>query len=99
MTGVLGLAVLGSAGCATTGRAAVTEQVGPAVVLDGPRAGAAKPPSTLASARSSAGANGATVSDGKASKQTSKDDGVKKVSPASPQSVNSPMTPPSAPTP
>lgn len=99
VSGVLGLAVLGSAGCATTGTAAVTQQVGPAVVLDGPKASSAKPPSTRSSAKASAGGRAAEVSEEKASKPTSKDGGVKKVTPASPQSVNSPVTPPSAPTP
>ena len=94
VTGVLGLAVLGTSGCATE-TAALTQQVGPAVVLNGPAEGRqAKPPATPTSTKASAG-TGATAGDDKGSR----DGTVKKVPPASPQSVNSPETPPSAPTP
>ena len=88
VTGVLGLAVLGAGGCASS-PPSVSEQLGPAVVVAGPAESTlSRPPATKASLQASGGT--ATDSDS---------GGAKKVTAPSPQTVNSPTTPPSAATP
>ena len=88
VTGVLGLAVLGAGGCASS-PASVSEQVGPAVVVARPAESTlSRPPATKASLQ----ASGGTATD-------SESGGAKKVTAPSPQTANSPTTPPSAATP
>lgn len=84
MSGVLGLAVLGAAGCAGPAGASpsTSEQVGPAVVLNAPAdAGAAKQPSSKATskAKDTKSKAGATTA---ISAITPDDDGATKKVPA-----------------
>jgi hypothetical protein len=88
VTGVLGLAVLGAGGCASS-PPSVSEQLGPAVVVAGPAESTlSRPPTTKASLQASGGTS-AEADPG----------GAKKVTAPSPQTANSPTTPPSAATP
>lgn len=88
VTGVLGLAVLGTAGCGSS--PATVAEAGPAVVVAGPaEPTVSRPPAPTGSLRASGGGSTAAHDSGDA----------KKVSAPSPQSARSPKSPPSAPTP
>lgn len=94
ITGVLGLAVLGS-GCATqpAGHAA-SQQVGPAVVLEVDRVSTVAPPAHIAPTKASGG-TGAAVS----ASSPDDDDSAKRVPVGKPKSMDSADSAPSAPTP
>lgn len=90
VTGVLGFAMIGT-GCANgTTAGAVSQEAGPAVVLEAGRLTTARPPAATA-AKVSAGAGALTSA-------STPDDAAKKVPAAKPKSA-SPETPPSADTP
>ncbi len=101
VSGVLGLAVLGTAGCAG-GAGPSSQQAGPAVVLNAPAdTGLSKPPSGKSAAVKGAGTGSASPSATPDADRT-----TKQVPPAKPKSVNdspdtgnTPKSPPSARTP
>lgn len=112
VSGVLGLAVLGAAGCGGPGASPSTsEQVGPAVVLNAPAdSGLSKPPASKSTSKAAgAGAAGAA---GTAVSAVSPDGATKQVPAAKPKpakdspnsaptarTAKTPNTPPSANTP
>ena len=102
VSGVLGLAVLGAAGCSADANPS-SQQAGPAVVLNAPAdSGLSKPPSSKTADVRTTGGAGTAIS----AVTPDRDVATKKVPAAKPKSINdspdsppSPRTPPSADTP
>ena len=96
VSGVLGLAVLGAAGCSADANPS-SQQAGPAVVLNAPAdSGLSKPPSSKTADVRTTGGAGTAIS----AVTPDRDVATKKVPAAKPKSINdSPDSPPSADTP
>ncbi|HMQ36728.1 MAG TPA: hypothetical protein PKA07_04135 [Micropruina sp.] len=96
VSGVLGLAVLGAAGCSADANPS-SQQAGPAVVLNAPAdSGLSKPPSSKTADVRTTGGAGTAIS----AVTPDRDVATKKVPAAKPKSINdTPDSPPSADTP